>query len=138
VYYTLFIGTSVFDPGQCALRDPRKFSWTKNLRQVKKVFISVKLTAHMKKHENPEIARFDPYTPYFGTICDISHYFGVNSVFDPAHMKKHENPKSLNLGHISTILAKICDIFTLFGGNSVFDPAHMKKHENPKIAQFRP
>jgi len=66
-FYTVF-GASVLDPGQCALRDPRKFSWTKNLRRVKKVFISVKLTAHMKKHEKSKIVQFDPYTHHFGTI----------------------------------------------------------------------
>jgi hypothetical protein len=49
---------SVLDPAEGALRDPRKFFLTNNLRLVKKVLSSSNFSAHMKKHENHRMVTF--------------------------------------------------------------------------------
>jgi len=45
------MGLCVLDPAEGALRDPRKFFLTNNLRLVKKVVSSSKLLVHMEKLE---------------------------------------------------------------------------------------
>jgi len=62
------MGISVLDPAGGALRDPRKIFLTKNLRLVKTNFSSSKLSAHMKKHENPKNLTFGLYISHFGMI----------------------------------------------------------------------
>ena len=49
------MGISVLEPTGGALRDPRKFFLTNNLRFVKKVLSSSKLSANMKKRGNSKI-----------------------------------------------------------------------------------
>jgi len=75
-----FSSISVFDPAEGALRDPRYFPLTNNLRLVKKNFSSSKLSALMKKHENPKISQFAPYISHLIRFSDILHGLWV-SVF---------------------------------------------------------
>jgi len=63
-----FMGISVLEPAGGARRDPRKIFLTNNLRFVKKVLSSSKLSANMKKRGNSKNPTFDTYIPHFDTI----------------------------------------------------------------------
>jgi len=71
-YFTCF---GVLIPAEGALRDPRKNFLTNNLRFVKKVLSSSKLSANMKKRGNSKNHTFDTYISHFDTI--IWHFWSI-------------------------------------------------------------
>jgi hypothetical protein len=65
------MGISVLDPAEGALRDPRKIFLTNNLRFVKKVWSSSKLSALEKNMQNPKNLTFCVYISHFCAFCGV-------------------------------------------------------------------
>jgi len=65
------MGISVLEPAGGALRDPRKFFLTNNLRFVKKVLSSSKLSANMKKRGNSKIIHLTHISHILTRLYDV-------------------------------------------------------------------
>jgi len=88
------------DLAEGALQDPRKFFLTNNLRFVKKVLSSSKLSALMKKYGNPKNHTFRVYISQFDTyfviICTVLWYkcFGSSRRCSAGSKKNFLNKQS--------------------------------------------
>jgi len=74
------MGISVLDPAEGALRDPRKFFLTNNLRFVKKVWSSSKLSALEKNMQIPKTLHFVCISLILCAFCGVFKNYRV-SVF---------------------------------------------------------
>ena len=81
-YFAWFWSICVFDPAEGALRDPRYFSVTNNLRFVKKNFGSSKLPALVKNTQIRKSHAFVHIPPVMSLIIDILQFFSI-CIYNP-------------------------------------------------------